>query len=305
MMYIITGGSGYIGGQLIKNIIAKGGKAINIDKNKPVEKIEGENFIKCDLTDLGKTRETISSLDPKEEYVIIHLAGLFEKDMKKREEWKFGDFLSMNTFTTKNLVDELNRQNLNVKSFIFSSAALVNCLEKINDFYPRSKLEAEEHIRKNPPSDSAHILRISRVIGGLDNGRVSKDIISDFIKKMLSDDNIVLKGSDIQRDYIHMHDVCNIILSPMHNGLDIKNVYSSEQISTRRIIEMLHEALLKKGFIKREKNIDFREDKDNPLPKIEGKTDFTDLLKHKTSEDVVRKTIDEYMEAMDKKIPFN
>ncbi|MCK4336102.1 MAG: NAD(P)-dependent oxidoreductase [Candidatus Aenigmarchaeota archaeon] len=305
MIYVITGSSGYIGSQLIKNILGSGKEAINIDKNEPVKPPEGEKFIKCDLTDKEKTSETIRSLDSKEEYIVIHLAGLFEKDMKRREHWKFEDFVSMNALTTKNLVNELNRQKLNVKSFIFSSAALVNCLGKINDFYPLSKLEAEKHIRKNLPSNSTQILRVSRVIGGLDSGKVSKDIVSDFIKKLLSEDNIVLNGSNIKRDYIHLDDACNIIVSPMNNGLHVKNVYSSEQISVRRIIEMLHEALLKKGFIKKEKNIIFQEDKDNPLPKIDGETDFTDLLKYRTSEEAVKKTIEEYLEAMEKNIPFN
>ncbi|MCK4497233.1 MAG: NAD(P)-dependent oxidoreductase, partial [Candidatus Aenigmarchaeota archaeon] len=286
-------------------ILGSGKEAINIDKNEPVKPPEGEKFIKCDLTDKEKTSETIRSLDSKEEYAVIHLAGLFEKDMKRREHWKFEDFVSMNALTTKNLVNELNRQKLNVKSFIFSSAALVNCLGKINDFYPLSKLEAEKHIRKNLPSNSTQILRVSRVIGGLDSGKVSKDIVSDFIKKLLSEDNIVLNGSNIKRDYIHLDDACNIIVSPMNNGLHVKNVYSSEQISVRRIIEMLHEALLKKGFIKKERNIIFQEDKDNPLPKIDGETDFTDLLKYRTSEEAVKKTIEEYLEAMEKNIPFN
>ena len=304
MMYVVTGGSGYIGRQLVKDILNKGGRAINIDKKEPLEPVKGERFIKCDLTDKRKARETIKSLEPEGEYVVIHLAGLFEKDVRKRKHWKFEDFLSMNATTTKNLVDGLNEQTFDIKSFIFSSAALVNCLGKINDFYPRSKLKAEEFIRKNPPSASIHILRVSRVIGGLDNGKVSKDIVSDFIKKFLSEDEIVFKGSNIRRDYIHLNDVCRVILSQMENGLHIKNVYSSEQVQMRIIIEMIHEALLKRGLIQKKRKITFQEDIDNPLPQIEGRSDFSGILECKTSEDVVKRTIDEYIEAMKKNIPF-
>ena len=304
MMYVITGGSGYIGRQLVKRVLERGEGVINIDKSEPLEAIKGEKFIKCDLTSEMRTKEVIRSLDPGEEYIVIHLAGLFEKDVRKRKHWKFEDFLSMNALTTRNLVNELVRQDVDVKSFIFSSAALVNCLGRINDFYPLSKLEAEKHIRENPPSTSTHILRISRVIGGLDNGKISKDVVSDFIRKLLSEDTVILNGSNIQRDYIHLDDVCRIILSPMSKGLDVKNVYSSEQITVKEIMEMIHQALLEKGVIRRERNLVFQEDKDNPLPRIEGESDFSNLLEYRTSRDVVRRTIDEYTEAMEKGIQF-
>lgn len=306
MAYLVTGGSGYVGRRIIKKIIGRGEEAINIDKEDPAEKIEGEKLIRCDLTDVDDAQKAIKSLDAKEEHTVIHLAGLFEKDIKMRNTWKPRDFISLNTTTTETLVDEINRQKLNVKLFVFSSAALVNCLGKIDDIYGKSKLMAEQHIKNNPPSGNVSILRISRVIGGLDNGKISKDIVSDFIKKLISEEKIVMKGSNIERDYVHIDDVCNIILfSRKGHGVDLKNVYSSEQMSVGKIIKMLHEALLNRGLIKKKKKLILQEDTENPLPRIEGEGDFRDKLRYKSSADAVRKTIEEYMDAMESGVPFS
>ena len=77
MKYLITGGSGFIGTNLIARLLREKKEVIVLDKIKPFYNAQ---FIQCDLTDSNRTKVAINSLDKNEDYVLFHLAGLFEKD---------------------------------------------------------------------------------------------------------------------------------------------------------------------------------------------------------------------------------
>ncbi len=292
MVYIVTGGSGYLGQDFVSHLVSSGKSVINIDIRDP----GNGTFIKCDLTDLVTLRDAVKSLDNREEYRIVHLAALFEKDMAKRGEHTAEDFHRMNVLSTRNLFSTMEGSGLDIKSVVFSSAALVNCLGKIDDPYASSKLGAEKIIREWN-ADSVRIMRISRVVGGSDMGMIPKDIISDFIRKLLSERQVVVNGSNIKRDYVYLSDVRRALLTE-ESGLHVKNIYSASQISIGEIMETVNHAMFDSGLISKPRQITLKPDLNSALACLEGKSDSADMFEYKTSLQATQRAIKDYIRGI-------
>ncbi len=286
-------------GQYIISHPPSGERMINIDIRNDTD---CSDFIRCDLTDRAMLARIVSSLDRGEEYRIIHLAGLFEKDMSKRGMHTPEDFHRMNVTATENIFSVLGSSGLDIKSVVFSSAALVNCLSKTDDPYATSKLEAEKIIEKWN-ADSVQIMRITRIVGGYYRGSVPMDIISDFMKKLLSERNIVINGSDTERDYVYLSDVRDMLLM-QDNGFHVKNIYSSSQISIGDIMETVNNAMHDNGLINENREIRLNPDTSGALGRIEGKSDVSSRLRYRTSLQAVTAAIDDYVKGLHKGLGF-
>lgn len=293
MVYIVTGGSGYLGQHILGHPNPSGERMINIDIRNPDD---GNDFIECDMTNQKMLRRVMGSLDKGEEYNIVHLAGLFEKDMRERGEHTAGDFHRTNVLATKNLFSVVGDSGLDIKSVVFSSAALVNCLGKIDDPYASSKLEAEKII-EGWNADSVQIMRITRIVGGSDRGMIPMDIISDFIRKLISNRHVVVNGSDIERDYVYISDVRRALLRE-ERGFHVKNIYSSSQINIGKIMETVNKAMHESSLIRKERKITLNPDVKGTLKRIEGRSDVAVMLEYRTSLQAIKAATEDYIRGI-------
>jgi len=156
---LITGGSGFIGKNLIDHI-AKGYELVCIIKNRSYKR-KDIKIIYCDVTDDDCVRQAMSNVN-----AVVHIAAILDPFNK--------NILKVNVDSTRLLVDIA--KTANVKRFIFISTE--NVLYNFDDAYTITKRTAEKIVKT---FKNYLILRPTLVYGRYDKRYVKK--IVDIAKK--------------------------------------------------------------------------------------------------------------------------
>jgi nucleoside-diphosphate-sugar epimerase len=145
---LITGGSGFIGTNLIEFLVERKYDLVNLDLIKP-RNIEHLRFWKkCDVLHFDELQEIFNEFSPN---IVVHLAARTDLDGKKLSEY------NVNFKGVENVVNATNSQK-NITRLILTSSLLVCKLGHIpltdvefmpNTFYGESKVIAENIIRNN------------------------------------------------------------------------------------------------------------------------------------------------------------
>jgi UDP-glucose 4-epimerase len=216
MNILITGGCGYVGTVLIKNLILRPevGKIIIYDnlsrKNHNLflgdrftgaEKI---SFIHGDILDLRKLRTALRDVD-----VVYHLAARVSTPFANID----ADFYEqVNHWGTAELVSAI--EEAGIKKLIYTSSTSVygaseDTLEETvspdpKTFYGISKLRGEDHIRRLMPKMNAYILRCANVYGFSRSMRFDA-VINRFMFDANYTNRIQIHGNGKQfRAFIHV-----------------------------------------------------------------------------------------------------
>jgi len=112
---LITGGSGFIGTNLVDLYLKNGLEIINIDINEPKIKSHFEYWKTVDIRDYNPLIKMINEFKPD---FVIHLAARTDLNGKSLNDY------NTNTLGTQNLIKILN-QTPSVKRVIFTSSMLV------------------------------------------------------------------------------------------------------------------------------------------------------------------------------------
>lgn len=163
-MFIITGGSGFFGQHLIKNLSEHGFEIKNLDILNPVEKTAGVKFISADVRDKEAMEREISAGD-----IVIHNAALVPLTRDDR------GFLEVNVEGTRHVLEASAKAG--VKKFIFISSSSVygippngGPIDENTPFSPfeaygKSKVEAESICEEYKNRLDISILRPRTIIG--------------------------------------------------------------------------------------------------------------------------------------------
>jgi len=95
MRIVVTGGSGIVGGFVVRNLLAAGHEVINVTRRPPRDPVPGAGFVQVDTTDMGqvvgalKWRGTVAD-------AVIHLAAL-------PNVWPIAPSLPTNVWRTNDL----------------------------------------------------------------------------------------------------------------------------------------------------------------------------------------------------------
>lgn len=164
MKILITGGSGFIGTNLVDGLINQGHEILNVDIVSP-KKVEHNSFwVNCDILDSQKLNQYVSSFNPE---WVIHLAARVDSDGKTLEDYK------VNIQGTANLINII-KKNENIKRFIVTSTEFVNYGGSLpisdEEYHPytvygESKVELEKLTRNAQLDCIWTIIRPTRVWG--------------------------------------------------------------------------------------------------------------------------------------------
>ena len=161
---LITGGSGFIGTNLVEKFIKEGHEIINIDINEPKNKNFFENWRNVDINDFESFKPIVQHFCPD---YIIHLAARTDLDGVILEDYK------TNILGVENLMKIANELT-SLKKIIITSSMLV-CH---GGYYPKdqfdfapttiygeSKVKTEKMVWKNKPTCDWAIIRPTSIWG--------------------------------------------------------------------------------------------------------------------------------------------
>ena len=237
---LITGASGFVGQNLIKNLSKYNSNIVALYANKKLKFINSNiKLIKCDLT--KKIPKKISKIKFD---IIIHLAGpkADRKSMKDESKILTGILID------KNII-ELAIKN-KVKTFFYASTAGVydTRIKTFNEkkislnynsdgLYGFSKLLGEEILLKSFKKSNLKICRFFSIYG-----KNSKTIINFWEKKIKNNHNIEIWGDGKTiRSWLHINDaisgIIQILVYPNKNIFF--NLGSYEKLTLNRIFKII------------------------------------------------------------------
>lgn len=161
---LVTGGSGFIGTNLVEYFLAKNFDVRNIDINEPKIPRRKDIWKKVDICNYKELERTIREYNPN---YIIHLAARTDLDGKSISDY------SANTVGVENLLSIISKME-HLKKVIITSSKLVtkNGYKVQGQFdylpdtlYGESKVETEKKVWENKPCCDWCIIRPTSIWG--------------------------------------------------------------------------------------------------------------------------------------------
>lgn len=163
---LITGGSGFIGTNLIDFYLKKDIKLLNLDIKPPMNNKHYQQWVRCDVTDLIDLEKHVNKFRPD---IIFHLAARTDLNGKDINDYH------ANTLGVQNIILAISNKDF-VKKVFFASSRLVckvgHTPKNENDYCPttpygESKVVGEKIIKKMQYKLNCQfiILRITSIWG--------------------------------------------------------------------------------------------------------------------------------------------
>ncbi len=249
MNYLITGGSGYLGSEIIRTLDPNKNNIINIDKY-----VSGFKNIKEYIIDISNEKELKKIFDKNEIDIIIHNVAKVPLEKKNSE------FKKVNYDSTRVILNLFNIYKIKKFIYISSSAVFgVNQKSPISEECEREPVEAYGMSKKASEDlcfdqikngKNIAIIRPRTIIGLNRFGIFS--ILFDWLKNDLPIP--VISNGDNLYQFIDIRDLCQaILLTSESNFVGALNIGSSDVKSIREIINFLKNEFKSKSRIK---NID-------------------------------------------------
>ena len=232
MRVLVTGGSGYIGRHVVRDLGLWGHEVLNVDLVKPVTLMYHETFEKVDI------RKSLDICDNYDIDAVIHLAALIDgaESISRPDQYH-----RTNVIGTVNVLDYMGRNN--IPTIIFASSAAVYsesgivCTED-SPVHPKNPYGVSKHIGERLIEDYYHAglvkgavaLRFFNVVGiDTDIAQPSKamnlvKIITDSVEQdkcmTVFGDSHKTKDGYAVRDFIHVTDVAKGVISSLDACID-------------------------------------------------------------------------------------
>ena len=227
MKYAVTGGAGFIGSHLIKNLVERGNEVIVIDnlntgKKQNIEKISKKiDFFEVDIRDFSAIEDILKNVDG-----VFHEAAL----ASVQDSFRIPDeFFDVNVNGTENIFKIAKKLGIKVV-YASSSSVYGNPISipiKENDDknpfnpYAKTKLEDDKLAEKYAKNGLKVIgLRYFNVFGP----RQSKEyagVIKLFLGRIQQGLSPLINGDGLQvRDFVYVDDVVNANILAMESDID-------------------------------------------------------------------------------------
>ena len=271
--YFITGGAGFIGSSLTKELLKQGNKVVTIDnfcdfydpkiKEHNIKEFEGVENYKLYRNDI-RDKEAIKKIfDENEIDVIMHLAAMAGVRPSIENPILYQE---VNCMGTQNILEEMKAHNIKNLVMASSSSVYGNCKEvpfredMIVDFaispYAATKKanEVMTHVYHQLFDMNVIMLRFFTVYGPKQRPDLA---INKFTRLMLQDKEIPMFGDGTtSRDYTYIDDIVDGIIKACdycmnnNNVFEILNLGNSAPVSLLEMINTIAKAVEKEAKIK-------------------------------------------------------
>jgi GlcNAc-P-P-Und epimerase len=240
---IVTGGSGFIGTNLVEALIVEGYDVVSIDKTPPKLSSHQNFYRQGDVCDETFLAETLKDFDP---HFILHLAATTGMDSQEPLDFK-------ENYESAALLCKLSNASHSLKKIIFTSSLLV-CR---NGYIPTSDIDY------CPPNGYGHSKAISEIVVRESNISVAWDIVRPtsiwgpwFSGGYLNFFNLVskrlffnLSGDEIMKPTSYVGNACYMMMRIMKSDSNRQTYYLADypQGSVQEWANNIHRAFGKKG----------------------------------------------------------
>ena len=248
MKYAVTGGAGFIGSHLVKNLVERGNEIIVIDnlntgKKKNVKKnFKKINFFEVDIRDFSTIEDIMKNVDG-----IFHEAALASVQDSFRIPDKYFD---VNVKGTENIF-KIGKK-LGIKVVYASSSSVygnpISIPIKENDDknpinpYAKTKLENDKMAEKYAKNGLKVIgLRYFNVFGP-GQSKEYAGVIKLFLERIQQGLSPLINGDGLQvRDFVYVDDVVNANMLAMESNINGKffNIGTGTTISVLDLANMI------------------------------------------------------------------
>ena len=298
---LVTGGAGYIGSVLTRNLVRLGFKVRVLDSlifgKNGISDLISNNSIELVIDDIRNQKAVLESI--KDIDCIIHLAAIVGDPLCSKVPQAARQ---INYLGTKNLID-LCKSN-GVRRFVFastcsnygSSSTIVNEKTVVNplSLYAETKIMSEQYTldSKNENFEPC-VLRFATAFGISPRMRFDL-LLQEFIRDAVIDKKISVYGPDYWRPLIHVDDISNACISTIKSTKEsisgeIYNVGDNNQNYTK-----LELAKMVQKYIP-ETKIEIQESKKDPRNYKVSFDKITNKLRFKiakTVEDGIQEIVD-------------
>ena len=291
---LVTGGAGYIGSILTRELLSNGYEVVCVDNlmfgGESLIGVLGHpqfTFYKCDITEY---EELIKILNKHPYDAIVNLAAIVgDLACKNQPELAKKTNLDAPVFLLDKCVE------LNIPRFLFVSTC--SNYGKMSDpdgyvdensqlapvsLYAELKVKAEEYLLNEAPKRedfSPTVLRLSTVYG-LSN-RMRFDLtVNDFTKELALGKELIVYGEKFWRAYCHVNDIARAILTvldapPSKVAYNTFNVGDTKENYTKEMIVKKIQGFIPDAKIKYVKKNEDPRDYRVSFEKIKRELDFT------------------------------
>ncbi len=246
---LVTGGAGFIGSNLVDELIKKGFSVVVIDdlsfgKRKYLNK--RAKFYKLGV-ESGKLGEIFKKEKPQ---IVFHLAA--QKDVRKSVADPVFD-AQINILGSLNLLE--NCLKYKVKKVIFTSTggAIYGDTKKVptSEDHPEwpvspygvAKLSIDKYLHYYHEVRGLNYvcLRLANVYGPRQDAEGEAGVIAIFISKLLKGKQLIINGDGKQtRDYVYVDDIVRACLLSLRNKIiGVYNIGTSKETSVNQLFKKL------------------------------------------------------------------
>lgn len=230
---LVTGGSGFLGLNLLKKLSSSKHFVYNYDTKKPLKSYKGVKTIIGDLLDFNKLLEALKDID-----FIYHLAAFADIDKAKDDPIST---MKINVLGTTHLLESARRSG--VKKVFFASSIYVS--SRTGGFYRVSKHACELLLEEFYTAYGLKydILRFGTLYGPYSD---KSNSVYNYLSDGLLNKNINAIGTgDEVREYIDVRDASEICESLLfkEDSLQTLLITGNHRIKLRELLEMIDEIL--------------------------------------------------------------
>lgn len=249
---LITGGAGFIGSELVRQVLKDGEKVVVYDnfsfgRRSNLQNDNELDIIEGDLRDYKKIRDVIEKYSPNK---IFHLAAIhyIPYCIEHPQET-----IGVNVEGTFNVLEACKKSSVKFVGYA-STAAVYPVKDKPHsendstgpiEIYGASKLFGEE-LLKIFQRDTGIKCAAARLFNGYGRRETNPHVIPDMLDQLPKGNKIKLGNIEPRRDFIHTSDISRAFRMMADNGeyaYERFNVGTGAQISVKELVDIISEIL--------------------------------------------------------------